>query len=602
MAGHDETSQLNWPHRWHVLLALGLGLLIALRLFSLADDAANRAGLVGEMTHVGGRFAPDPRSPRYFWRVMAVDPGGALDRAGVRVGDSIRPQPRLVRYVRHAAGERVPFYLDRRGQRLHGEIIMQPVRQTLAEQRSNVWAVLNRLGAMLTTLIGGFILWRGWGNRTAMLLGAGMLPLYVVVTTIPPLFGTPIASTVYFALANVTYAFVHLLPLFAMRMHAETARPLSPRSRKAVRLFVATALLQQLIAVGALVFGFALPTPFTTAVGFLFAQLGPMLSIVVLISAWRNSEGMQRNRIAVTLFSILAYVIAALASFAMLDFNFFFANRAAFGAILVFNLLMAGLIAPTLLAYAVLRHKLFDLGFAVNRTLVYGGVSVLLLASFALIEWAIKSMIPKAWYGGSAYFSAAIAVGLFLLFHRIHHFVEHGVERLFFHKWQLNEAALKRFVAAAAHVEKPEALAGHYERELARFSGGASASLYTRTGRGTYASAAGDAIDADDPALSAIRAEQGAVVPAELGSAANAALALPMMHQAALAGFVLLGSKPSGEDYRPDEIAILGWATQQVGLDLQAIRVRDLEQQVITLSARNANLSEILAKAALAEE
>lgn len=73
-----------------------------------------------------------------------------------------------------------------------------------------------------------------------------------------------------------------------------------------------------------------------------------------------------------------------------------------------------------------------------------------------------------------------------------------------------------------------------------------------------------------------------------------------MMHQAALAGFVLLGPKPSCEDYRPDEIEILGWATQQVGLDLQAIRVRALEQQVGTLEARNANLSDILAKAALA--
>ena len=44
-----------------------------------------------------------------------------------------------------------------------------------------------------------------------------------------------------------------------------------------------------------------------------------------------------------------------------------------------------------------------------------------------------------------------------------------------------------------------------------------------------------------------------------------------------------------------------GWATHQVGLDLQAIRVRDLELSVIGLEARNQNLSEILAKAALQE-
>lgn len=152
-----------------------------------------------------------------------------------------------------------------------------------------------------------------------------------------------------------------------------------------------------------------------------------------------------------------------------------------------------------------------------------------------------------------------------------------------------------------AHVEKPEALSGHFVAELTRFSGGATASLYTRSAEGHYTCAADDTIDADDPALAAMRAEQGTVVPAELGSPLQAALALPMMHQAALAGFVLLGPKPSGEDYRPDEIEVLGWATQQVGLDLQAIRVRELEQSVLTLEARNANLSDILAKVAVAQ-
>jgi hypothetical protein len=265
-----------------------------------------------------------------------------------------------------------------------------------------------------------------------------------------------------------------------------------------------------------------------------------------------------------------------------------------------FNTVMQGLIAPGLLAYAVLRHKLFDLGFAVNRTLVFGAIGGLLLVSFALIEWAIKQAIPKVWYGGSVYISALIAVGLYLTFNRIHHRVEHAIERLFFHKWQLNETALKRFVAAAAHVERPEALAGQFESELTRFSGGADATLYARTAAGHYANATGETIDADDPALSAMRAEQGPVVPSEVRSLLPAALALPMMHQAALAGFVLLGEKPTGEDYRPDEIEILSWATQQVGLDMQAIRVRELELTTLRLAAQVEALTEIEARRSLA--
>ena len=173
--------------------------------------------------------------------------------------------------------------------------------------------------------------------------------------------------------------------------------------------------------------------------------------------------------------------------------------------------------------------------------------------------------------------------------------------RLFFHKWQLNEQALRRFVRAAAHVEKPEALAGNFVAELVRVTGGADVALYARTAEGHFADASGATIDADDPALAAMRAEQGAIVPAEVGSNLTAALALPMMHQAALAGFVLLGPKPTGEDYRPDEIEILGWATRQVGLDLQAIRVRDLELTNVKLVERNSTLSEILASRDLAK-
>ena len=188
-----------------------------------------------------------------------------------------------------------------------------------------------------------------------------------------------------------------------------------------------------------------------------------------------------------------------------------------------------------------------------------------------------------------------------LLFHRIRDFVEQVIERLFFRNWHRNEAALKRFVGSAAHVEKPTALAAQFVAELGHFSGGAAAALYVRRPEGDYASAAGATIDADDPALAAMRAEQAHIVPAEVGSTTPAALALPMMHQAALAGFVLLGPKPTGEDYRPDEIEVVGWATQQVGLDLQAIRVRELELANVKLMARNHTLSEILAGATLAK-
>jgi hypothetical protein len=40
-----------------------------------------------------------------------------------------------------------------------------------------------------------------------------------------------------------------------------------------------------------------------------------------------------------------------------------------------------------LLTHAISRKRLFDFGFAINRTLVYGAISFTLLANFGLAEW-----------------------------------------------------------------------------------------------------------------------------------------------------------------------------------------------------------------------
>jgi hypothetical protein len=601
MPNRAESAQLNWP-RWAQALLIAVLVVIAIaRLYSLADNAAYHAGLLGPITTTGGTAVSDKSAPAGMARVTTVEPGGPLDKAGIKLGDSIRRDPILASIIRHRTGEVVPFEHDRGGVRIKGQITVEPARLNEAQRQNLVWQALNRLAAMVTTLIGCFILWRGWGNKTAMLLGAALIPFHVVGSSIPPTFSGPASSAVFMAILLCGYVLTYLLPAFAMRIHEEARGPLPHWLWGAAFLFVGQAWFMAAVRISTYFPGAAIPN-WLTSVDFsnAQAQFAIVFSIGFLIAAWWQSAGTMRNRNAMILFALLAYTLGALSGFAGLASGSTATNMAASGALAVFNALVAGVIAPGLLAYAVLRHKLFDLGFAINRTLVYGTVSALLLATIGLLEYGAKALVPKIWMQGSVLISAGIAVGLYLVFHRIHGAVEHAVERLFFRSWQLSEAALKRFVAAAAHVEKPEALAGNYVAELVRFTGGAAASLYTRTAEGCFASAAGETIDADDPALAALRAEQGAVVPAEVSSPIKAALALPMMHQAALAGFVLLGPKPTGEDYRPDEIANLAWATQQVGLDLQAIRVRELEQNVLKLEARNANLSDILAKAAVA--
>ena len=53
-----------------------------------------------------------------------------------------------------------------------------------------------------------------------------------------------------------------------------------------------------------------------------------------------------------------------------------------------------------------------------------------------------------------------------------------------------------------------------------------------------------------------------------------------------LNGFVLIGGKRFGDGYRPDEMEVLAFAAHQVGLDLHALRVEQLESQVQDLEQR----------------
>lgn len=599
MSRSSESARLNWPRWAQVLLIAVLAVLAINRMTMLVDTAAVRAGLYGELTWIGGTLAQDPSRDPGFVRVTEVAPGGPLAKAGVAKGDQVAFVHSYEYLRRKHLGERLAFTLDRDGVRSARTLVVERLPMDTPLGRQNSQRLLNALSVMLSMLIGIFIVWRGWGNKTVMLLGAALVTLGTGGFNLPPWASAPWLAVPMWSLVVSSFVVINLLLLFAMRMFEDHVGPLPRwhwRLAYAWQVLLAAWCLfaaSDIVALTTFVSVFGGPSArlFVAAPGFAVA-------IGYLLVGWLRGDKAARSRFALLAIALIAYLVAGLVTqTTMLRTGSFFSG----GWLDWVQALVVGLIAPSLLGYAVLRHKLFDLGFAINRTLVFGAITTILLVSFGTLEWAVEHLVPESWHEGSAFYSAAIAVGLFLLFHRIRDAVEHVIERLFFRSWHENEAALKRFVATAAHVERPQALAGNFAGELARFSGGASASVYARTPKGNYASASGDTIDADDPALAAMRAEQGAVVPVEVSSPIEAALALPMMHQAALAGFVLLGPKPSGEDYRPDEIDNLAWATQQVGLDLQAIRVRELEQTVIKLEARNANLSEILAKAAVAE-
>lgn len=272
------------------------------------------------------------------------------------------------------------------------------------------------------------------------------------------------------------------------------------------------------------------------------------------------------------------------------------------------------LILPLGLLYATLRHRLLDVSFAINRGLVYGAVSSILLMCFFGLEKLSEHFIHFQSHQQNAMLDGAIALAVFLFFHKVRHWVEHAVEKVFFSAWRKKENALRLCVAKSVHITHVGPLLAGFIDAVDHLSDHAGCAVYRAGEQGGFQRIEGSLagapvlVDADDPLVVAMRFERRPVFGRDIAGAAANVVAFPMIYRGRVDGFLLLHSDPAREAYRPDEIDLLAHAVQQIGLDLAALqadenrrRSREWEQhaQLMRASAQEtrAMLEMVLAKA-----
>lgn len=244
------------------------------------------------------------------------------------------------------------------------------------------------------------------------------------------------------------------------------------------------------------------------------------------------------------------------------------------------------LIAYCALTYAMLRHRLFDFSFVVNRTLVFTVTSLLLFLAFWLIEQGVHKLVHFKAAENNAMLGGAIAFALFFTFNRLHHRVDHWIEHLFFRQWRDRESALRSFVSKAAHFTDSRALVTAFGSALDRFSSGAGSALYLAGPSGNFGSVysslqgAPEIFEVDDDIAVSMRASRQGVTLAETDVPYRAHLALPMLQGGELKGIVLLGTKQDAQSYRPDEQGVLEFAVGRIGLDLNRLQAAQLTEQL----------------------
>jgi hypothetical protein len=249
-----------------------------------------------------------------------------------------------------------------------------------------------------------------------------------------------------------------------------------------------------------------------------------------------------------------------------------------------------------LFMYALLQHRVVDIGFAINRALVFGAFTGFLLVSFGIAEWLIDHVVTFEQREKSVLIDGSIAIGIFLLFHRVRDWIEQAIERIFFRSWHAKEAELNHFLATAPHFSDPNTLAAAFLTAVDAYAGSRGSGLYSLAEAGHFVlerstlSSLPSELGADHALVVEMKTFASAVQLASPLALASAAIALPMVRRSDLVGFLVIGQKIARDIYRPDEVENLARAARQVGFDLYALRLdqierrrRALEEQLVAL-------------------
>ncbi len=234
------------------------------------------------------------------------------------------------------------------------------------------------------------------------------------------------------------------------------------------------------------------------------------------------------------------------------------------GAELVVNYMI--FLAPLGLAYTVLNRRLLDIGFALNRAMVYSGVSVVIVGIFVIFEWALGEWLGTASHAANLAISAGFALLLGLSVRAIHKRVDRALDSLFFRKRHEDEKAIREFAREAGYITDARIVVERASGVLREHADAATVEFALDDGSGYYGE-----VTENDPAIISLRARHDVVDLHDVHTELHGEFAFPMVARGRLVGALVLGPKRSGESYAPDESDAILQLTHSVGTSLDVL-------------------------------
>jgi hypothetical protein len=515
----------------------------------------------------------------YTVRIVDPRPGGATERAGLRGGDLIdlREQSLVARIavVSQLSALQPTIVTIQRGNERSTHSVIGSTSFEGAVQWKLPAQLLGSLASLWFGACALVLALRKWSRPDAQLLVLTLL--CVTALQIDPRYLVPTSPTPRLVLFVVSRVCLAIAPLLLLRLASRTGPP--SRLRAALTIAATASVGIGFLADVAAAVGLATlwidPLPFVFRMGplrYLLEGVTYALVTLACVAAVNAASPDERPRAAWLLLPLpIALFGSSITQMIAVFITSWTLNVAVIAISAAIWFVSAGVVS-----YAVLKRRVLDFEFVISRAVVVATVSLIVVASFILLEFLLNGVLSGVSHVTGLAANAALALVLGLSLNPIHKRVDELVERVFFHKRREDERALVEFGREAAFVTNESALLDRAIENLRVHTDARSAAIFI-DGTGHLASARsfGEGLQADvdenDGGVLALKARHEPIDPHRYASALRGALALPMLARGRLLGVVVLGERAGGEAYAPDEITALSSMSQGIGSALDVL-------------------------------
>lgn len=492
-----------------------------------------------------------------------IVPGGAAERAKIAVGDRIAARgpsahqrevsllfanPPLI-----AVGDRAPILVIGADGKTNERLLTADVDSSALQFEAVYFCAL----ALPLMLLGWLIIWRKAQSSDAQTLG--FLLLFVGLwNAIPDRVGPPVVRLILYGIFASAFLIVGLTytALFFANYPDGAGIRISAIRRACRRIAIVGCAIELVLMVSSYASSAYLgSTPQLIVPSIVVSFVPPLAALVAFTDSFRHANPEERTRLK---WLGGSFFLGFSGPLLLPAANVILGSR--------FTVLDQVLLESTLfilaigLTYAILRRRVVDIAFALNRALVFSSLSAFIIAIFTGIEWLVGLLFVHISRPTSFLVEVGAAVIIGFSLRPLHAKIDHLIDRVFFAKRHVSERALQHLASEVQFIRERAVLGERVGRDLRLHLEASFVSIYFRQGRehdfhvlhstGSVESF----IDADDDAAVALAAREAPIHLHQFQTQISGELAIPLAVRKSLTGFLVLGEKKTGEAFAPDEI------------------------------------------------